>query len=102
MFTSIGSLQNKFIRASLFLQKTITINLLHFKFQVLKLKDMVKLEIAKYMFRLKNKMLAISFDNYFTNLSEIHKYIIKQKLKMDIIIIHSTANLGGNDLIMSA
>ena len=74
-------LQNRFIRASLFLPKTTTTNLLCFKFQVLKLKDMVKIEIAKFMFRFKNKMLPIFFDNYFTNLSEIHKYNTRQKAK---------------------
>ena len=33
------------------------------------------------MFRFKNKMLSISFDNYFTNPSEIHKYNTRQKAK---------------------
>ena len=74
-------LQNRFKRASLFLLKTTTTNLLYFKFQVLKLKDMVKTEIAKFMFRFKNKMLPISFNNYLTNFSEVHKYNIRQKAK---------------------
>ena len=39
------------------------------------------MKIAKFMFRFKNKMLPISFDNYFTNLSEIHKYNTRQKAK---------------------
>ena len=67
---------------------------MYFKFQVLKLKGMVKMQIAKFNFRLKNKMLPISFDNYFTNLSEINKYITGQNGKSDIIIIHLIANLG--------
>ena len=67
-------LMYRFRRASLFLPKTTTTSLLCFKFQVLKLKDMVKMEIAKFTFRFKNKMLPISFDYYFPNLSEIHKY----------------------------
>ena len=89
-------LQNRFIRASLFLLKTTNANLFYFKFQVLKLKNMVKVEIAKFMLRFKNKMLPISFDNYFTNLSEIYKYnkLLDKKLKVDIIIIHLIANLG--------
>ena len=72
-------LQNTFIKASLFLLKTTTTNLLYFKFQDLKLKDLVKMEITKFMFRFKNKMLPISFDNYFINLSETHKYNTRQK-----------------------
>ena len=71
--------QNRFIGASLFLPKSTTTNLLYFKFQVLKLKDKVKMKIAKFMLRFKNKTLPISFDNYFTNLNEIHKYNTKQK-----------------------
>ena len=42
---------------------------------------MVKLEIAKFMYRFKNKMLPISFDNYFTNLRVLHKYNTRQKAK---------------------
>ena len=39
------------------------------------------MEIAKFMFKFKNKLLnsSISFDNYFTNLSEIHKYNTRQR-----------------------
>ena len=74
-------LQSRCIRANLFLPKTTTTNLLYFKFQVLKLKDMVKMAIAIFMFRFKNKMHPTSFDNYFTNLSEIHKYNTGQKAK---------------------
>ena len=37
------------------------------------------MKIAKFMFKFKNKMLPISFDNYLTNLSEIHIYNSKQK-----------------------
>ena len=59
---------------------------------------MVNMEIAKFMSRFKNKMPLISFDNYFTNLNETHKF---NKLKVDIIIIYLITNLGGNDLIMS-
>ena len=95
-------LQNRFIRASLFLPKTTTTNLLYFKFQVLKLKDKVKMEIAKFMFRVKNKMLPISFDNYFTNLNEIHKYNTGQKAKSGYYHHSFKSEFGRNDLIMSA
>ena len=42
---------------------------------------MIKIEIAKFIFRFKNEMLPSSFDNYFTNLNEIHKYNTRQKAK---------------------
>ena len=41
------------------------------------------MEIAKFMFNFKNKMLPISFDNYFTNLNEIYKYDTRQKAKSE-------------------
>ena len=74
-------LQSRFIRTRLFLPKTTTTNLLYFKFQVLKLKDMVKMKDARFMIRFKNKIFSISFSNYFINLSEILKYNSKQKAK---------------------
>ena len=39
------------------------------------------MEIDKFIFGLKNKMLPISFHNCFTNLSEINKYNARQKAK---------------------
>ena len=80
MFTSIGSF-TKYIYKSKFLPKTATTSLLYFKFQVVQLKDMVKIKIAKFMFRFKNKMLPNSVNNYFNNHSEIHKYYSRQKAK---------------------
>ena len=65
-------LQNRLVYKSKFIfTKNHYTDLLYFKFQVLKLKDMVKIEIAKFMLRFKNIMLPISFDNYFTNLRQI-------------------------------
>ena len=95
-------LRNRFIRASLFLPKTTTTNLLYFKFQVLELKDMVKMEIAKFMFRFKNKMLPISFDNYFTNFNEIHKYNTRQKAKNGYCHHSLNSKFERKSLIMSA
>ena len=47
---------------------------------------MVKMEIAKFMFRFKNKMLPISFDNYFTILLKCTNTILDKKIKVNIII----------------
>ena len=48
-------LQNKFIRASLFLPRNSSIDSLYVKFQSLKIKDMIRLEFAKFIFKLKKK-----------------------------------------------
>ena len=39
------------------------------------------MKIANFIFRFNNKMLTISFDNYFTSLGEIYKYNTRQVAK---------------------
>ena len=67
-------LQNKIIRACLFCSKSGSTALLCFKFGVLKLEDMVNMEIAKFVFKFYYKMLPSLFDSYFTKLDSIHNY----------------------------
>ena len=74
-------MQNKVIRASLFLPRSTPIDLLYSKFQTLKLKDMINMEFAKFFFKFKNNMLPSSFNNYFINLHNVHKYNTRQKSK---------------------
>ena len=98
-------LQNRFIKASLILLRNSSTNLLYFKFEVPKLKGLVKIESVKWKMpnsclNLKTKCAIFLFGDYFTNLNEIHKYNTRQKV--DIIIIHLTANYGENNLIMNA
>ena len=64
-------LQNKILRASLFLPMHHPTNSLYTKFGVLKLDDMIKMELTKFMFKV-NKMLPNSFNNYFLRLDKIH------------------------------
>ena len=77
-------LQNKILRASLFLAMHYPTNLLYTKFCVLKRDDMIKMELAKFMFKFSNKMLPNSFNNYFLRLDKIHKYNTRQKNVMNI------------------
>ena len=74
-------LQNKIIRACLFCPLQYHTNLLYCRFNVLKLKDMINMEIAKFMFKFNNNMLPSSFDNYFTRLDEVHNYNTRQKMR---------------------
>ena len=71
--------QNKCIRAGLFLPQNSPTNSLYVKFQTLKLKDMIRLEFAKSVFKLKNNMLPSSFNNYFIDLNKTHKHSTRQK-----------------------
>ena len=50
-------LQNKFIRACLFLSKSTNINYLFYEFNVLKINDLIKIDHAKFMFKYINNML---------------------------------------------
>ena len=59
-------------------------NLLYTKFCVLKLDDVIKMELAKFMFKFNNKMLPNSFNNYFLWLDKIHKYNTRQKNVMNM------------------
>ena len=63
-------LQNKF--SSLFLPRNSPIDCVWVKFQILKLKDMIKFEFAKFIFKFENNMLPLSLNNYFVDLNKIH------------------------------
>ena len=52
------------------------------------------MEITKFTFKFKNKMLPISFVNYFANFSEIHKYNTKQKAKSGFYHYSFNSNFG--------
>ena len=51
----IKTLQNRFLRASLFRPSRFSVNALYFEFGVLKLDDMIDMEYAKFLFRFSNK-----------------------------------------------
>ena len=74
-------LQKKIIRACYFRPRFQHSILLHSKLGVLKLDDMIKTELAKFIFKFKNQMLPFSFNNYFINLNQVHKYNTRQKFR---------------------
>jgi len=57
------------------------------KFDILKIPDLCKLEIAIYMKKYHNSKLPITFDNYFTKSSNIHKYSTRSNEQLTYIII---------------
>ena len=54
---------------------------------------MIKMEKAKFMFKY-NKMLPISFDNYFLKLEKVHKYYTGQKIRNEYFQIYSRTESG--------
>ena len=56
-YQKISILQNKILRAALFCPLHYPTTSLYFRFGVLKLEDMIKMELAKFMFKFNNEML---------------------------------------------
>ena len=77
--------QNKIIRDCYFRSRFQHSILLYSKLGVLKLDDMIKMELAKFIFKFKNQMLPSSFNNYFINLNQVHKY--NTKISQRILLI---------------
>ena len=59
LLRKIELLQNKFIRAYLFHPRKTHVNLLFSKFQALKLKDMINMEFAKLMHKVRKSYSTI-------------------------------------------
>ena len=86
--------QIKFIRASLFCTNRSAINPMYTKFGVLQLKDVIKLEHAKFMYRYENNMLPCSFDNYFTKLENVHNHKTRYKMNNGFFLPRVKTNFG--------
>ena len=56
------------------LKDKITNNSLFFSYKILKISDLYKLEVAKFMFQHHNNLLPDLFSNYFVAISRVHGY----------------------------
>ena len=90
--------RKKIIRACLFCSRRDSTALLYSKFGVLKLEDMINMEIAKFMFKFYNKMLPKSFDSYFTKLDSIHSYNTRQKSTNEFCHYRAKTEMGKKKL----
>ena len=77
-FHNLKILQNKILKAILFCPSCSPTNLPYSKLKVLKLDDMINMEIAKFMFKFNNQMLPDFSNKYFTKLDNFHSYNTKQ------------------------
>ena len=48
---------------------------------IIKLHDLVSYQIAVFMCRFKNRLLALVFNNFFTEVSEVHQYNTRSAAK---------------------
>ena len=55
---------------------------------------MIKTEKAKFMFKYNNKMLPMSFNNYFLKFEKVHKYNTRQKIRNEYFQIYSRIGRG--------
>ena len=67
----------------LFCSKQDRTNLLYSKLKILKLKDMIAMGYAKFIFKFSYHMLPDSFNYCFTKLENVHKYNTKQKQRYE-------------------
>ena len=94
----LSILQNKIITACLFCSRRDSTALLYSEFGVIKLKDMINMEIAKFMFKFYNKMLPNLFDSYFTELDSIHSYNTRQKSTNEFFLYRARTKMGKKKL----
>lgn len=92
LLSPIQVMQNKYIKASLFLPQQTATNSLYEKFNVLKLSDIIKLECACFMYKFINKMLPKEFENYYTNLKDIHQHNTRQKKTQELYLPQCKSN----------
>ena len=77
----IKTLQNRFLRASLFRKRCCPLNVMYSEFGVLKLEDMLAMEYAKFLHRFSHNMLPDYFKNYLDDLGTVHQHNTRQKAK---------------------
>ena len=94
----LSVLQNKIIRACLFCSRRDSTALLYSKFGVLKLEDMINMEIAKFMLKFYNKILPNSFDSYFIKLDSIHSYNTRQISTKEVFHYRARTEIGKKTL----
>ena len=56
------------------------------KAQILKINDLYKLEVAKFMHQLSNKSLPISFEKYFVHATSIHHHSTQTSERKDYFL----------------
>ena len=56
------------------------------KAQILKINDLYKLEVAKFMHQLSNKSVPISFEKYFVRATSIHRHSTRTSERKDYFL----------------
>ena len=78
--------------------KQVRTNLFYSKLKILKLKDMIAMEYAKFILKFKNHTLPDSFNYYFTKLESVHKHNTKQKQRNEYFQFRISSESGRKTL----
>ena len=95
-----SSLSKYTAKAILFCSKHFPTTLLYSNLSILKLDDVIKIEFAKFTFKINNKMLSDAFNSYFTNLNYVHKHYTRQKYCNNYYQLYSLLLNFGEKLLM--
>ena len=66
---------------------------LYKQFSILKLSNIFKLEVTKFMSKIKNNNLPELFQNYFDSTTDIHKFATRQAGRHDFFCLDQVLNL---------
>ena len=71
---------------------------LYKQFSILKLSNIFKLEVTKFMSKIKNNNLPELFQNYFYSTTDIHKFATRQAGRHDFFLPRSSSKFAQNSI----
>ena len=80
----LQAIQNKFIKAISFSFKYDSPYPLFHTHSILKISDIIKLQIASFVFESRMRLSPLQFHIYFTNISDVHSYGTRQSTSEDL------------------
>ena len=80
----LQAIQNKFIKAIIFSDKYDSPYPLFHTHSILKISDIIKLQIASLVFKSRTRLSPLEFHTYFTSISDVHNYGTRQSTSEDL------------------
>ena len=80
----LQTIQNKFVKAISFSDKYDSPYPLFHTHGILKIIDIIKLQIASFVFESRMRLSPLEFHTYFTSISDVHSYGTRQSTSEDL------------------
>ena len=80
----LQAIQNKFIKAISFSDKYDSPYPLFYIHSILKISDIIKLQIASFVYESRMRLSPLEFYTYFTSISDVHSYGTRQSTSEDL------------------